>query len=70
MIVSMLIAAVVVITTAVHGVGRCVLALGWWVFGQHRRRYARPAGARCTPYGRWPAGRPAAHGRGPGSEIR
>lgn len=55
-IVSMLIAAVVVITT-LFTAWALVLALGWWVFGQHRR-YG-PHGRRSLhPYGRWPAGRP------------
>ncbi len=56
-IVSMLIAAVVVITTLFAAWG-LVLALGWWVFGQHRRY--PPHGRRSPhPYGRWPAGRPS-----------
>jgi hypothetical protein len=56
-IVSMLIAAVVVITTLFAAWG-LVLALGWWVFGQHRRY--PPHGRRSLhPYGRWPAGRPS-----------
>lgn len=55
-LVSMLIAAVVVITT-LFTAWALVLALGWWVFGQHRR-YG-PHGRRSLhPYGRWPAGRP------------
>jgi Domain of unknown function (DUF1707) len=55
-IVSMLIAAVVVITT-LFTAWALVLALGWWVFGQHRRY--PPHGRRSLhPYGRWPAGRP------------
>ena len=60
-VVSMLIAAVVVITT-LFTAWALVLALGWWVFGQHRRY---PPGHRFPPgrrslhaYGRWPAGRP------------
>ncbi|MGH2884650.1 MAG: DUF1707 SHOCT-like domain-containing protein [Solirubrobacteraceae bacterium] len=61
-IVSMLIAAVVVITT-LFTAWALVLALGWWVFGQHRRY---PPGHRFPPgrhslhaYGRWPGGRPS-----------
>ena len=61
-LVSMLIAAVVVITTR-FAAWALVLALGWWVFGQHRRY---PPGHRLPPgrrslhaYGRWPAGRPS-----------
>jgi hypothetical protein len=54
-IVSMLIAAVVVITT-LFTAWALVLALGWWLFGQHRRY---PPGRRLPrAYGRWPAGRP------------
>ena len=54
-VVSMLIAAVVVITT-LFTAWALVLALGWWVFGQHRRY---PPGRRSLhQYGRWPAGRP------------
>jgi len=60
-VVSMLIAAVVVITT-LFTAWALVLALGWWVFGQHRRY---PPGHRFPPgrrslhaYGRRPAGRP------------
>jgi hypothetical protein len=55
-IVSMLIAAVVVITTLFAAWG-LVLALGWWVFGQHRR-YGPPGRHPLHPYSRWPAGRP------------
>ena len=55
-IVSMLIAAVVVITTLFAAWG-LVLALGWWVFGQHRR-YGPPGRRPLHPYSRWPAGRP------------
>ncbi len=56
-IVSMLIAAVVVITT-LFAAWALVLAMGWWVFGQHRRY--PPHGRRSLhPYGRWPAGRPS-----------
>jgi len=61
-ILGILIAAVVVITTLFVAWG-LVLALGWWVFGQHRRyppgrRY--PSGRRSLhAYGRWPAGRPS-----------
>ena len=56
-IVSMLIAAVVVITT-LFTAWALVLALGWWVFGQHRRY--PPHGRRSLhPYGRWPTGRPS-----------
>ena len=55
-VVSMLIAAVVVITT-LFTAWAVVLALGWWVFGQHRRL---PPGRRSLhAYGRWPAGRPS-----------
>jgi hypothetical protein len=55
-IVSMLIAAVVIITT-LFTAWALVLALGWWVLGQHRRY--PPHGRRSLhPYGRWPAGRP------------
>ena len=67
-IVSMLIAAVVVITTLFAAWG-LVLALGWWVFGQHRRYGpARPASAASVqPLARGPSRR--GPGRGPGSEI-
>jgi len=55
-IVSMLIAAVVVITM-LFAAWAMVLAVGWWLFGQHRRY--PPHGRRSLhPYGRWPAGRP------------
>jgi DUF1707 SHOCT-like domain len=55
-IVSMLIAAVVVITM-LFTAWALVLAMGWWLFGQHRRY--PPHGRRSLhPYGRWPAGRP------------
>jgi hypothetical protein len=55
-IVSMLIAAVVVITT-LFTAWALVLAMGWWVFGHHRRY---PPGRRSMhAYGRWPAGRPS-----------
>ena len=55
-VVSMLIAAVVVITT-LFTAWALVLALGWWVFGHHRRL---PPGRRSLhAYGRWPAGRPS-----------
>jgi DUF1707 SHOCT-like domain len=55
-IVSMLIAAIVVITT-LFTAWALVLAMGWWLFGQHRRY--PPHGRRSLhPYGRWPAGRP------------
>ncbi len=67
-VVSMLIAAVVVITT-LFTAWALVLALGWWVFGQHRR-YFPPAGARCTRTVAGPPGARAARGPGPGSEIR
>jgi len=54
-LVSMLIAAVVVITT-LFTAWALVLAVGWWVFGHHRRY---PPGRRSLhAYGRWPAGRP------------
>ncbi|HTP23274.1 MAG TPA: DUF1707 domain-containing protein [Solirubrobacteraceae bacterium] len=59
-LVSMLIAAVVVITT-LFTAWALVLALGWWVFGQHRRyppaRRPPPGRRSLHPYGRWPAGR-------------
>jgi hypothetical protein len=55
-VVSMLIAAMVVITT-LFTAWAVVLAVGWWVFGQHRRY---PPGRRSLhPYGRWPTGRPS-----------
>lgn len=55
-VVSMLIAAVVVITT-LFTAWALVLGLGWWVFGHHRRL---PPGRRSLhAYGRWPAGRPS-----------
>jgi len=60
-VVSMLIAAVVVITT-LFTAWALVLALGWWVFGQHRRYPPgrRPPGRHSLhAYGRWPAGRPS-----------
>ena len=54
-ILSVLIAAVVVITT-LFTAWALVLALGWWVFGHHHRY---PPGRRSMhAYGRWPAGRP------------
>jgi hypothetical protein len=56
-IVSMLIAAVVVITT-LFTAWALVLALGWWVFGQHRH-YPPHRRRSMHPYGRWPAGRPS-----------
>jgi Flp pilus assembly protein TadB len=59
-VVSMLIAAVVVITT-LFTAWALVLALGWWVFGQHRRYPPGrlPPGRRSVhAYSRWPAGRP------------
>lgn len=61
-LVSMLIAAVVVITT-LFTAWAVVLAVGWWVFG-HRHygnRYRRSLHA----YGRWPAGRPSGPGPRP-----
>ena len=55
-LVSMLIAAVVVITT-LFTAWALALALGWWVFGHQHRRL--PPGRRSLhAYGRWPAGRP------------
>jgi hypothetical protein len=60
-IVSVLIAAVVLITTLVAA-WAVALALGWWVFGHHRRippgRGYPPGPRSLHPYGRWPAGRP------------
>ena len=56
-VVSMLIAAMVVITT-LFTAWAVVLAVGWWVFGQHRR-YGPDRRRSLHPYGRWPAGRPA-----------
>ena len=56
-LVSMLIAAVVVITT-LFTVWALVLGVAWWVFGRghrHGARYRRSLYA----YGRWPAGRPS-----------
>ena len=54
-IITMLIAAVVVIT-ALFAAWALALAVGWWAFGQ-RRRYP-PGRQSLHAYGRWPAGRP------------
>ncbi len=56
-VVSLLIAAMVVITT-LFTAWAVVLAVGWWVFGQHRR-YGPDRRRSLHPYGRWPAGRPS-----------
>ncbi len=56
-VVSMLIAAMVVITT-LFTAWAVVLAVGWWVFGQHRR-YGPNRRRSLHPYGRWPTGRPS-----------
>ncbi len=56
-VVSLLIAAMVVITT-LFTAWAVVLAVGWWMFGQHRR-YGPDRRRSLHPYGRWPAGRPS-----------
>jgi hypothetical protein len=55
-VVSMLIAAMVVITT-LFTAWAVVLAVGWWVFGQHRR-YGPNRTRSLHPYSHWPAARP------------
>jgi hypothetical protein len=55
-LVSILIAAMVVITT-LFTAWAVVLAVGWWVFGQHRR-YGPERRRSLHPYGRWSAARP------------
>ena len=64
-IVSMLIAAVVVITT-LFTAWAAVLAVGWWVFGRGHIHPAARYRRSLHAYGRWPAGRPG----GPGPRPR
>jgi len=57
-IVSMLIAAVVVITT-LFTAWALVLGAAWWVFGRSHRHYGNRYRRSLHAYGRWPAGRPS-----------
>lgn len=57
-LVSMLIAAVVVITT-LFTAWAIVLAGAWWVFGRGHRHYGSRYRRPPYPYGRWPTGRPS-----------
>jgi Domain of unknown function (DUF1707) len=57
-IVSMLIAALVVITT-LFTAWALVLGGAWWVFGRGHRHYGSRYRRSLQAYGRWPAGRPS-----------
>jgi Domain of unknown function (DUF1707) len=61
-VVSMLIAAVVVLAT-LFTAWAVVLAVGWWVFGHNHYRYRARCPHSLHAYGRWPAGRPGARPR-------
>lgn len=63
-IVSILIAALVVITT-LFTAWALVIGIAWWVFGPGHRRYGHRYRRSLHTYGRWPAGRPSGPGPRP-----